>query len=202
MMSNEEIKNPISQLQRTELLLKRLFKEEKIPLNIRPFILFTHPEFHLYRAPENLPLVFPTQLNRFIQKLHNIPCHITERHHEIAEQLKAKHLLTSSYESKVEYKYEVLKKGITCKKCESFMELTGRKKISCLTCEFIEPVFDSITRAVYEYHILFPENKITIPIVSDWTGKVVSNHYLRVVLSQHFTVAGNGKGTHYILDKQ
>lgn len=202
MMTNEEIKNPIAQLQRTELLLKRLFKEEKISLNIRPFILFTNPEFHLYEAPENFPVVFPTQLNRFIQKLHKIPCHITERHHEITERLKSKHLLSSSYESKIQYKHELLKKGVTCKKCEGFMELIGRKHMSCTKCNFAESIFDSIVRSVYEFHTLFPERKITTPAISEWIGQTISDHYLRVILSEQFISIGKARATHYVLDKE
>src|SRR5699024_2743814 len=50
----QEIKNPLHQLQRTELMLKQILDENKISLPIKPYLVFVNPEFHLYQAPLKL----------------------------------------------------------------------------------------------------------------------------------------------------
>jgi len=71
--TNKEIKNPLHQLKRSDLLLQDFFTQQQISFKLIPRITFVHPEFHLYQAPLNTPIIFPNQLNRFVQKLSSVP---------------------------------------------------------------------------------------------------------------------------------
>lgn len=64
--SKIEIKNPLLQLKRTESLFRRFLQVLGNPLPIESYLIFVNPEFHLYEAPLNFPIVYPTQLRRFI----------------------------------------------------------------------------------------------------------------------------------------
>ncbi|WP_169823165.1 nuclease-related domain-containing protein [Anaerobacillus alkalilacustris] len=68
-MPKSEIKNPLLQLKRTETQLRRLLEDLRINLSVEAYVVFVNPEFHLYQAPIDEPIIFPTQLNRFFNKL-------------------------------------------------------------------------------------------------------------------------------------
>ncbi|MDQ0858554.1 nuclease-related domain-containing protein [Bacillus sp. V2I10] len=67
--SKLEIKNPLLQLKRNESLFRRLLQENNFSFSIEAYLVFVNPEFHLYQAPSGHPIVFPSQLNRFAEKL-------------------------------------------------------------------------------------------------------------------------------------
>lgn len=200
-LSKDGIKNPLYQLQRTELLLKQFFKQHQIPLNIRSYVVFTHPEFQLYQAPLNIPIVFPTQLRRFICKFQNIPCQIQKRHHHTVKQLKSQHLLISSYETMPVYNYTHLRKGVTCGKCDDFMVMDGFNHMRCTACDDIDSLEKSTMRNIYDLHRLFPDKNITVQTVAEWTNHHVSKHRIRTILSRNCRCIRMGKYSYYILNK-
>jgi hypothetical protein len=66
--NNIEVIDPLNQLIRSESLLKKLLQELGYNIPIASYLLFINPEFHLYGAPKNQPIIYPTQLNRFSKK--------------------------------------------------------------------------------------------------------------------------------------
>lgn len=199
--SHEKIKSPFSQLERSELLLKTLLKQENIPLKIRSFIAFVHPEFHLYGAPMNNKVIFPTQMKRFVQSLNNIRCTLNKNHFKFEKLMHARHLEYSSYESQVEYDYDELQKGVMCEKCEGNLKLIKRQKMQCVSCEKIESTKSVVIRMTKEFHILFPNRKITVSAIYEWTEGKYSIYILRKILSESFVVKNKGKKTYYVVDE-
>lgn len=199
-LSKEKIKNPLYQLQRTELLLSQFLKQHQLPLKMKSFVVFTHPEFQLYQAPLSISAIFPTQLKRFIRKLQNFPCQISNYHHKIARLLKSKHKTSSSYESSLIYDYIYLKKGVTCGKCNGFMEMYGSKYMRCLSCKCIDPFELATMRNVYDFQTLFPDEKITVKAISDWTNNHVSKYRIRTILSKYCQFVENGRSSYYLLN--
>jgi hypothetical protein len=67
--SGTEINNPLEQLKRSESLFRRLLQDLRLTLPVEAHLIFINPEFTLYQAPMNLPIILPTQLNHFIKKI-------------------------------------------------------------------------------------------------------------------------------------
>ena len=81
--TNIEIKNPLDQLKRSESLLRRLLQDLKLNFPIVSYVIFINPQFTLYQAPMNLPIILPTQLNHFIKKINITSSKLNESHSEI-----------------------------------------------------------------------------------------------------------------------
>lgn len=194
-----KIKNPLHQLHRTELLLNQFLKQHQFPLRVKSFIIFIHPEFQLYQSHTDMPIVFPAQHKRFIRKLQNIPCRIRQQHHKIAETLKARHESTSAYEANLVYNYTDFKKGVTCEKCDGLMEEYGTKNMRCAICKGISHIEFIIMRNIYDFHTLFPDEKITVSTMTEWTDYIISKHRIRTILTKYCHAVKKGKNSHYLL---
>lgn len=199
LLNDQEITNPLLQAKRTELLLGRLFAKENIPFKIQSFVVFTHTNFFLYEAPRNLSIVFPPQLEEFIIKLNRLPCYLNKSHDAIADLLKSKHLVTSSFETTIDYEYDNIKKGLTCLKCGKFLVAKGRDKITCSKCGHVETTKSALIRSIEEFHLLFPERNITVTNIYDWTARFLSKDRIRRILVSHCLPVGNNRSTKYIL---
>lgn len=116
----KEIKNPVRQLKRSESLFRRLLQDLGISYSIESYVVFVNPGFLLYQAPMNLPIIFPNQINRFLDKLNTKPRNLTNKHTKLAEKLVSMHVSESPYTKVPDYSYEQFEKGITCGECRSF----------------------------------------------------------------------------------
>lgn len=76
-LSRREIKNPLHQLHRTDLLLRQFLYQHQSPLKVRSFIIFIHPEFHLYQASIDIPIV-PYSIKTFYPTTSKHPLHNSE----------------------------------------------------------------------------------------------------------------------------
>ncbi|MFF2447673.1 NERD domain-containing protein [Neobacillus sp. NPDC058068] len=190
MISKEEIKNPLDQLKRSISLLRPLLKKLGIYLPIEGLVTFVNPEFTLYQAPINTPIIYPTQLNHLMKKLNQIPSKLNYRHKKLADQLVAMHLSESPYAWKPIYTYEKLKKGIICPICFSFMLSVGDKKLVCEKCGCEEKVDTAVLRSVKELILLFPDRKITTNGIHEWCGVIGSTKVVRRILMQNLTSIG------------
>lgn len=101
--TSTEVKDPLLQLKRSTSLLRRLLQGLGSNLSVEAYIVFVNPEFTLYQAPRNQPIIFPTQLNRFLKKLELTPSNLTKHHTILAEKLVARHLNKSPYEQELTY---------------------------------------------------------------------------------------------------
>lgn len=95
------------------------------------------------------------------------------------------------------YEYEQLKKGITCKACNSFSISISGKKCVCGTCGHQELVTKAIMRSVEEYKLLFPNGKITTNIIYDWCRVVEFKRTIRRVLEKNFKKVGVRQWTYF-----
>src|SRR5690625_1679348 len=85
--SGNEIRNPLHQLKRSELLLQKFLQHIEVDFSIEPYLIFINPEFYLYQATLDLPIIFPTQVNRFIQQLNTISFNQTGHQQDLAKHL-------------------------------------------------------------------------------------------------------------------
>jgi hypothetical protein len=195
----KEIKNPLDQLNKNESLLRRLLQDLGITASIESYLIFVNPEFHLYHASKNLPIIYPTQLNRFFKKLNEKTSFLKNNQSKIAEKLLSLHLKENPYSRLPVYSNDLLKKGIFCRCCRSFnnVELQGNK-ISCKNCDDHEDIEAAILRIVEEITILFPKQKITTNVVQEWCGFIKSKKTIRRVLGKNFQQMSHGIHSYYL----
>jgi hypothetical protein len=195
--SDKLTKDPVEQLIRSENLFKQLLQELGFHFSVESYLVFINPEFHLYNAPRNLPAVFPTQLNRYKNKLFSISSNLNERHHKLAQKLVALHQTESPYTRYPEYHYEKLKKGIICVRGDSFIKNFEKHKLVCDKCGNVEAVESAVLRYIEEFALLFPEKKITVTTIQNWC-QIISKKTIRRILSKNFKEMGSSSATYYI----
>lgn len=201
-ITNKEIKNPIHQIDRSGSLFRRILQElgynvSKIPIEY--YVIFVHSEFHLYQAPINHQIIFPAQINRFMDKLYSKPLpQLIDANFKQAEKLLSVQLIESPYSRLPEYNYDDLKKGIICSKCRSFINKNSNKNLVCTRCGHTEGVESAILRSIQEYRLLFPKRKVTTNNIHDWCKIIYSKKLIRRILSTNFKAQGIGRSTFYI----
>jgi hypothetical protein len=157
-LSKVEITDPLQQLKRCESLLRRFLHDLGFhSLTIESHLVFINPEFQLYQAPKNLPIIFPAQLNRFMNQLKMKKINLKDNHLKLAEQLVASHILKSPFTQVPEYRYEQMKKGIIFWECGSFVEDCQGELIVCNNCGCKEGIQPAVLRSVDELRLLFPD---------------------------------------------
>ncbi|MFC0561206.1 nuclease-related domain-containing protein [Halalkalibacter alkalisediminis] len=197
--SRIEIKNPLLQLKRTESLSRRSLHEFGNKLPIESYLIFVNPEFQLYQAPLNLPIVFPTQLKRFIQNLKPKSSRLKETHFKLAEQLQSSPLIETPYNRLPDYDFNELKKGVSCVHCRSLDTSHTKMFLICKACGSSESYLTAILRTIEEFRVLFPNRKITTNEIYDWCNTTKTIKTIRNVLLENYEKIGQGRSAHYIV---
>ncbi len=192
-LSGSTIKNPLHQLERSETMLKQLLQNSGHNMHIESYLVFINPNFHLYNAPINQSIIFPTQLSRFLDKLNRTSSKLNGRHSKLAEYLVSVQTFQSPYKRLPNYEYDQLAKGICCPRCRAFMGETLKCK-----CGFEEAPAAAILRSVEEFRWLFPNERITTNGIYEWCGGNVSRKVIWSILSKNFQLEGHGKSAHYV----
>jgi Nuclease-related domain len=192
-----EIKNPLLQLKRCESLFRRLLQDLGITYPIESHLIFINPEFHLYQSPLDLPIISPTQLNRFKNYLNSNTLRVETKHSNLANKLLSIHLSKSPFIRLPQYKYDLLNKGITCRDCFSITKLIDGK-IVCTECGCKETIATGVLRNIKEFALLFPERKLTTDSIFEWCKVAKSKKIIRHILSKNYTLIGHGKSSCYI----
>jgi hypothetical protein len=185
-----DYKNPLHQINRSTIILNQLLQSHKINFNIEAHVVFINPEFTLFQAPPNLPFIYPTQLNRFFKKFNTKHSSLNNFHMQLAEKLVSLHQTESPYALLPKYEYYQLKKGITCKDCQSFLISVHGNYALCSECGCKESVESAVIRNVMEIKLLFPDRKITTNIVYDWCAIISCKKRISRILGRNFKVIG------------
>jgi hypothetical protein len=192
-----EINSPVLQLSRCDSLFRRLLQEIGFKIPVKPFIIFINPEFTLYNAPMNHPIIFPTQLNRFLTKLKSNFTPLNKNHVNLAKKLIAAQIDDSPYSRLPRYEYEQLAKGVLCCRCNSFITTITKMYLFCGKCGHKEKIVTGIKRNVDQYMLLFPNKKITTNSIQEWCKIIDSKKIIRKALNDNFNGKGHGKGSYY-----
>src|SRR5699024_1846327 len=158
---------------------------------------FTNSEFMLYNAPVDLSLIFPGQIKQFLHRINANAEPITDKHEKIATILKSQHKEKSRYERRPEYTMEELETGIFCWKCDGELGMESRQYVICRTCQSTTHIKTALLYSIAEFHLLFPDKKITVKRIFEWCGGIFSWKYIRRVLGKHLTRVPKGKHTYF-----
>lgn len=196
-LSKKEINNPMIQLERNQSLLRRLLQDWGYNYSIQANLVFVNREFTLYNAPLDKPIILPSQINRYFNRLNMKKPRINSRDKKVAELLIAEHISNPPFSKIPDYNLNSLEKGIVCGNCHRLMPDIKATKLVCRHCGHTEPVSSGILRSVEEMGMLFPEHKITTNNVHDWCKMIDSKKRIQRVLSKNFEHKGFGKYSYY-----
>ncbi|MCT2538203.1 NERD domain-containing protein [Aquibacillus koreensis] len=199
--SGTEVKNPMIQVRRSETLLRQLLQTCNSNLHIESYLIFINPEFFLYQAKPDLPIIYHPQLNHFFEKLKKQPQHPNHRHMKLAQKLLDMHIHPSPFSNVPSYKYEDLKKGVLCRVCGQQINKINRAILKCPTCNHVEGLDKGVLRTIQEFQNLFSQKKLTKSSIYDWCNQTISDRSISRLLMNNFHCVRGGKNTYYELDR-
>ena len=192
-----EIKNPLQQMERAESLLRRMVRDLGFNMNIDSTLVFVNPNFYLYQAPRDLPIVFPNQIPRLLKNLQKQIAPLNNTHKNLADRLLSLHTQDSPYPRLPEYSFGKLKKGIACSHCHTVNTIVTRKTLICKSCGKRENIQAALLRGVKELQLLLPEEELTVNKVHEWCNSIKTKKPIRNTLLENFTLIGSARATHY-----
>ncbi|MFN7249863.1 MAG: NERD domain-containing protein [Anaerobacillus sp.] len=196
--NGKEIKNPIHQISRSETLLRQMIAPQNLNLNIQSQLIFVNPQFTLYEASKDLPVILPSQLNRFLDNLNKLSVNLTHKHNKLAHFLKTSHTSDLPYTRLPNYHYDQLQKGVVCQKCSSFMSILNRRNLICNDCGYEEHIEESVIRSIQEFNLLFPEKKVTVSAMMEWCKVIESKKTIRRILQKNYKLVCIGRFSNYV----
>ena len=193
----KEYNNPLLQLSRSESLLRQLLQNIGYSYPIEAQVVFINPEFTLYQAPLDNPIIFPTQINSYMKKLDAIPSKLNGKDKKLADKLISLHIEENPYTTLPQFKFEHLRKGMTCKLCNSFSISIHRKICICGDCGHEELVNEAVLRNVDEIKLLFPTIKITTNLIFEWCKVIEFKRTIKRILVKNYKQIGVRQWTYY-----
>lgn len=195
-----EVNDPFLQRKRSLSLFRRLLQDLGFSFPIDYNVVFINPEFTLYQAPDNAPMILPTQINRYLKKFERIPSKLNGKHKKLADQLISLHIEKPPFILETEYHYHQVEKGLSCAMCDSLsISVEGYKSV-CFKCGYKEDLEAAVLQNVEEFMVLFPERKVTTNAIYEWCKVVESKRRIKGYLKKHYKSVGGTKGTYYIYD--
>ncbi|ALC89654.1 nuclease [Bacillus sp. FJAT-18017] len=179
-----EVSDPLLQLSRCETLIRQLLKSIGFNMQVDSSVVFINPEFTLYNAPLDKPIILPTHLNRHLKKLDTNTGKLSGYHSLLADKLNSMHMQKSPFEQLPAYTFEQVRPGMVCKTCDSFDVYVEGKKLICKKCAHAENVEDAVMRHVEEFKLLFPDEKITTIVMHKWCG-ILSMKWIKGILERN-----------------
>lgn len=196
--TGEEYKNPLDQLKRSALLLRQVFNSYNLNFLIEPYVIFINPEFTLYQAPMNQPIILPTQTNRFIRELNELPSKLNDSHRKLAQTLQSLHQTKNRFQKLPEYRYEQLRKAMFCGECGYLFSIIDHLDLVCGNCGKHEKFESAILRHTEEFKLLFPERKITTSAIHEWCNGHLAKKTITRILKRNYNLVGSSSNTHFI----
>ncbi|MCD8510089.1 MAG: NERD domain-containing protein [Bacillus sp. (in: Bacteria)] len=204
---NETKTNPLVQIERSDSLLRHLVKQKlKLPFPVVSKITFVNPEFTLFGIQKNHPSIcLPSQIKKFFEDIknkeaNNTTTKPTPQQINLVNQLISIQLKESPFVDKSDCDFASLKKGIPCKKCNTFLHPPHRvkKTITCHHCGEHEEVKHAILRNIEKYRLLFPNRPITLRDIIKWCDIIDCEKRVARVLNAYFQRVGFSTATYYV----
>lgn len=197
-MNHKEISNPLNQIRRNETLFQQILQKHGLEnKTITSFVVFINPEFTLYQAPLTLPFIFPTQIQRSLKRINHHSSKANKYQKQLAEKLTSLHINKSPFSKLPPYEYKELQKGIFCEVCNSFEVAEAGTNVLCKECGHEEACEKVVLRNVEELKLLFPNEKITTPLLYDWCRIIPSKKRIRKILEKHYKLIGNNRWSYF-----
>ncbi|PRY82183.1 nuclease-related domain-containing protein [Alkalibacterium olivapovliticus] len=193
-----DVLNPKIQLSKSLTLLSQLFKQWRIGTPLKGAVVFTHPTFMLYGAEQDEQIIFPSQLSHYLKQVNSQGNMISHQSRSLANHLIEHHRDEVPYQKQLPaYKWDTLKKGLTCGICKSFdLRLTQRTS-RCNACQRTISRQDCLLENIQDLRLLYPDEKLTSSLVYDWIGGSVYKRSITSLLDATYIKTGYARGRYY-----
>lgn len=194
--SGLSLENPTLQVQKTQTRLEFLLESLGCQMRVEAYVVFINPEFTLYNVPNDAGYILPSQIPEFFRTLQKQLTKPSEEQYELAKALVNLH--DPDYPCKMpEYNFNQLRKGIPCPQCGTLAETFKGHYQTCVSCGQRMNVKRSIKASIEEFHILFPEEKMSTSRMLEWCGSGDKNRVYRV-LKEGYSAIGKNSGRYYL----
>lgn len=149
--------DPLHQLERTKRMVERILKRMSVTLPVEARLVFTNPNMTLYGLSEEMPIVMPSQIERYFQKIRLAEGTISEWQIRLGKKLAALHASHNPHQNLMAYSRESVRPGILCCACRVPMGVHNQWKLACPKCRIVEKKADCFCRTQRELEVLFPE---------------------------------------------
>lgn len=194
--SGQVVKNPLNQLERSEFLLGKVLGRLGFDCSIRARVVFVHPGFMLFQAPLGLPVIYPSQVGRFVRSLNGRGARVSGERWKLARRLFAHQIVEERLDRVPGYDFAGLRKGMCCLDCRGFLVMRGGswdRVLVCEGCGCLEGRESAVLRSVVEFDLLFPDDAITTRVIWKWCGGVLSMRVVRKILDRFLYPVGGGR---------
>ncbi|MFO8068447.1 MAG: nuclease-related domain-containing protein [Alkalibacterium sp.] len=185
-LNGQEFICPSIQLNRAKKVLEQIINQWDEAIEIKPYVVFTNPSFTLFDAKISDPFILPTQINKHLEKLKNRNTKLSKAPVNIVNKLQSEQLSNERYrDTSHEFKYEDMKKGITCRDCQSYNVHLSQRQAICKECGVVQSIDNVISNHIKEISRLFPDMTITTSLVNDWVNNRVSVRRIRSYVKEN-----------------
>ncbi|WP_034549739.1 nuclease-related domain-containing protein [Carnobacterium funditum] len=179
-----EVSNPLIQMQSSKNKLKIFLRELGYTLKVKAYVVYVHPEFTLFHAPENEAILLPTQLKSHFAKLNKETELLAESAHRFVETLMLYKIESTPFVEDIpKYDFNTLKKGVRCESCGSFDLVNYRQNYQCYDCSYKNTFHSAILNTIKEYQQLFPDSKLSTRIIYRWCNETASKNRIKTALN-------------------
>lgn len=196
--SGKEIVNPLNKLDETSIKMKQLLSKWNVNLKLDSTLIFVNHTFTLYNAPIDSQIIFPTQIREYFSQINKSVLPLSKKQHYLGDKIMKEHQNESAFQQKFpNYTYDNLKKGLWCIRCNS-SDLTITQRTSfCKVCGHRASVEEIALHQVKDFKLLFPNSKVTTPIMYDWLGSLIPMARIRKILVKKYKICGATCGSYY-----
>lgn len=193
----KEIQNPVSQLERGNVLLNQVLQAQGFQFPVKSRVVFVNPRFMLFQCDRPSNIIHPSQLSSFISSLNHNPSQLTGSHFKMVRKLASVLEREADSSGVPGYSFAELAKGIRCLGCRGFLGARGRRLI-CDGCGFSESRESGVMRNVAEFDLLFPGEKITTRRMTEWCGGVVPSPFtIKSIMTKFMIPVGVNRHRHF-----
>lgn len=190
------MENPTLQLVKAKVRLELLLQKLGCHLPVEARVIYINPEFTLLNAPDDEPFLLLSQLPahlRAVQKTARLSPALAEWAADLA-RLHDPDYMGSEPPA---YSFQKLRKGMACPDCLGLMTLYRGHNPLCRRCGKKRAFKVTLEKAVEDFSLLFPEEKITTNRIAEWCGIKNRDRVYRILKAKYQPV-GQGQGRYYI----
>lgn len=198
--TKKEVKSPLHQINDIANKFSELLYsiDQRIP--IHSYVVYINRNFQLYNLPLKEPIIMYSQLSNFLNDLKSQHTLVKPHVQMLKDQIIHLNSEIPRY-CDVDYTFESLNKGIFCENDGSELLSNGLEKYICGKGGTFYQQKDVVFQLVEDFRALFPDEKITLNKLYEFSGKKISHYKLQKVLNAYYEKVGVRRGAYYV-DKE
>ena len=165
-------------------VMDSILRDHRINLALERKVIFMNWNATLYGHDPQFPILMRPQWQGYLEEMEKSAGVLTDYHTAIAKIILDSRPQTNPYQSKYDFTYEELEKGIWCSDCMGNKMTDKHRYLVCPHCRKVEGKLAGARRMLADYVLLFPERRLTAGVLQDWCGGMVGETAARKLVKQ------------------